>query len=231
MEEKEKIRSLLSKGLTRQGLTLTGRQIEALLLYFEELKRWNRKMSLVGFRTDEAIVRDGILESLLLLKAFQVRPNLRLIDVGSGAGLPGIPVKIAAPQLTITLVEAARRKVSFLKQAVRLLQLHGVSILQVRAETLHRDPAYREAYDLATARAVAKLPEAVTLCTPFLKPGGLLLLPVGSRWSLEIEAIKRSDLVLQGVVRTKGERQVLIIAKGGDVSRETSREEQGDRFT
>lgn len=220
MEEKAK--SILSQGLAHQGLALTEKQIEAIFAYLQELKRWNQKMNLVGFRTDEAMVRDGILDSLTLLKAFQVRPDLRLIDIGSGAGLPGIPLKIVAPQLSITLVEAARRKVSFLKQVVRLLQLHGIQVLQIRAEALHRDPAYREAYDLATARAVAKLPEAVTLCTPFLKPGGRLLLPVGPRWSREIETLKRPDVIVEGVIRSKGERQILMIVKGEKVPRETS---------
>lgn len=218
----EKLKSILSQGLTRQGLTLTERQIEDLLIYLQEIKRWNRKMNLVGFRTDEVLVQDGILDSLTLLGAFQMRPDLRLIDIGSGAGLPGIPVKIAAPQLTITLVEATRKKVSFLKQVVRLLRLHGIYVLQARAETLHRDPLYREAYDLVTARAIAKLPEAIILCSPFLKPGGRLLLPVGPMWSREIEALKRPDLIVQGVIRAKGGRQLLLIVKGEQVSRETS---------
>src|SRR3972149_3451901 len=162
----EAIRKLLTRGGAKLGLALTEAQIEHFITYLTELKRWNRKANLVGFRTDEAVVRHGILESLTLLKAFEVKPNLRLIDVGTGAGLPGIPLKIAAPDLAVTLVEAMRKKVSFLRQVCRLLQLRGISVLQARAGSLHRAPAHREGYALATARAVTRLPEAARPCPP-----------------------------------------------------------------
>lgn len=215
------LRKLLTRGIARLGLSLTESQVEFLITYFNELKRWNRRANLVGFRTDEAIVRHGILESLALLKAFEVRPNLRLIDVGTGAGLPGIPLKIAAPDLAVTLVEATKKKASFLKQICRLLLLRGVSVVQARAELLHRDPAHREAYDLVTARAVAKLPEAVALCTPFMKREGRLILPVGPRWPREAETIRRPDLKIERVFHSSPDRDIIIMVKAGNVSRET----------
>lgn len=217
----EEARKLLDRGIARLGLPFTDQQIELFLTYLRELKRWNRKASLVGFRTDEALVRHGILESLTLLKAFQVRPHLRLIDIGSGAGFPGIPLKVAAPDLTITLVEATRKKASFLKQVIRLLQVPGIFVLHTRAEFLHRDPVHREAYDLATARAVARLPEAVTLCTPFLKSEGRLLLPVGPKWPREAETLRRPDLKIEGAFPTSGDRHLLMMVKTVHVSRET----------
>lgn len=215
------VKKLLRRGITRQGLSLTDTQIEQLLTYLRELKRWNRRANLVGFRTDEAIVQHGILESLTLLRAFQVRPGLGLMDIGSGAGLPGIPLKLAAPDLTITLVEATRKKVSFLRHVCRVLQLRGISVLQTRAELLCRDPAHREAYDLVTARAVARLPAAVTLCSPFLKSDGRLILPVGSKWPREAETLRRPDLRIEGVIHTSSDRYLLIMTKAGHVSRET----------
>ncbi len=217
----EEARKLLRRGVARLGLTFTDQQTELLLAYLRELKRWNRRANLVGFRTDEALVRHGILESLTLLKAFGVRPDLRFMDIGSGAGFPGIPLKVAAPDLTITLVEATRKKVSFLKQAIRLLGLPGISVIHTRAEFLHHDPVHREAYDLVTARAVARLPAAVTLCTPFLKVGGRLLLPVGSKWPREAETLRRPDLRIEGLVHTSGDRHILMMVKTVNVSRET----------
>jgi 16S rRNA (guanine527-N7)-methyltransferase len=143
------------------------------------------------------------------------------MDIGSGAGLPGIPLKVAAPDLIVTLVEATRRKATFLKQVCRLLQLRGVSVLHTRAESLHHDPAHREAYDVVTARAVARLPEAVTLCAPFLKREGRLVLPVGPTWPREAETLRRPDLRIEGVVHTSGDRYILMMVKARNVSRET----------
>jgi len=211
----------LSRGIARLGFSISDQQFALFVTYLQELKRWNRRANLVGFRTDEALVRHGLLESLSLLTAFRFRPDIRLIDIGSGAGLPGIPLKIAAPELTVTLVEASRKKASFLKQAVRLLRLPGIRVLHTRAELLSTDPLHREAYDLVTARAVARLPAVVTLCTPFLKPGGHLLLPVGPQWPREAETLRRPDLRIEGAVPTSGDRHLLIVAKVATVSRET----------
>lgn len=227
----EAIKKLLTRGGAKLGLALTEAQIEHFITYLNELKRWNRKANLVGFRTDEAVVRHGILESLTLLKAFEVKPNLRLIDVGTGAGLPGIPLKIAAPDLTITLVEAMRKKVSFLRQVCRLLQVRGISVLQARAESLHRDPAHREAYDLVTARAVTRLPETVALCTPFMKRDGRLVLPVGLKWLREAETIRRPDIKIERVLHLSSDRDIIIIVRAGTVPRETGVEARPERVT
>lgn len=217
----EAIRKLLTRGGAKLGLALTEAQIEHFIAYLTELKRWNRKANLVGFRTDEAVVRHGILESLTLLEAFEVKPNLRLIDVGTGAGLPGIPLKIAAPDLAVTLVEAMRKKVSFLRQVCRLLQLRGTSVIQARAESLHRDPAHREAYDVVIARAVTRLPETVALCTPFMKREGRLVLPVGLKWLREAETIRRPDIKIERVLHLSTDRDIVIIVRTGTVSRGT----------
>jgi len=227
----EAIRKLLTRGGAKLGLALTEAQIEHFIAYLTELKRWNRKANLVGFRTDEAVVRHGILESLTLLEAFEVKPNLRLIDVGTGAGLPGIPLKIAAPDLAVTLVEAMRKKVSFLRQVCRLLQLGGISVIQARAESLHRDPAHREAYDVVIARAVTRLPETVALCTPFMKREGRLILPVGLRWLREAETIRRPDIKIERVLHLSPDRDIIIIAKVGTVSRETGIQTRPERVT
>jgi 16S rRNA (guanine527-N7)-methyltransferase len=227
----EAIRKLLTRGGAKLGLALTEVQIEHFIAYLTELKRWNRKANLVGFRTDEAVVRHGILESLTLLEAFEVKPNLRLIDVGTGAGLPGIPLKIAAPDLAVTLVEAMRKKVSFLRQVCRLLQLRGTSVIQARAESLHRDPAHREAYDVVIARAVTRLPETVALCTPFMKREGRLVLPVGLKWLREAETIRRPDIKIERVLHLSTDRDIIIIVRTGTVSRGTGLAARPERVT
>lgn len=217
----EKAKKQLRRGIARLNLPFTESQIESLITYLRELKRWNRRANLVGFRTDDALIRHGILDSLSLLEAFQVQPGLELMDIGSGAGFPGIPLKVAAPDLRVTLVEATRKKASFLRQVCRLLQLQGISVLQARAEALHNDPSHREAYDLVTARAVARLPEAVTLCAPFMKSDGRLVLPVGPKWPREAETLRRPDLRIEGMIPASGDRYVLVMVKVRHVSRET----------
>jgi 16S rRNA (guanine527-N7)-methyltransferase len=227
----DKAKKHLRRGIGRLGLALTDAQIEMLITYLRELKRWNRKANLVGFRTDEAMIRHGVLESLAFLQAFRVQPGLRLLDIGSGAGLPGIPLKVAAPDLAVTMIEATRKKASFLRQVCRVLQLRSASVLQTRAEFLHKDPAHRQAYDVVTARAVARLPEALTLCAPFVKSDGRVVLPVGPKWPREAETLRRPDLRIEGVLNTSGDRCLLIIMKAGYVSRETAVPAQPERVT
>jgi 16S rRNA (guanine527-N7)-methyltransferase len=106
--------------------------------------------------------------------------GLRCIDVGSGGGLPGIPLAIAFPGLQVTLLESVGKKAAFLRDAVADLDLSGVSVRNGRAEEAARDPSERDAYDLAIARALAPLPVALELCLPFARPGGVAVLPRGS---------------------------------------------------
>jgi 16S rRNA (guanine527-N7)-methyltransferase len=121
-------------------------------------------------RPDRALVED----SLVLLDFLPSGP-LRVIDVGSGGGLPGLPLKIARPELRLTLLEANRRKAAFLVQAVARLGLEGVEVVALRAEEAGHDPAHREAYDFALARALAPMPVLAELCLPFVAVGGRLL--------------------------------------------------------
>src|SRR5206468_3942937 len=110
-----------------------------------------------------------------LVLAARVADARRLVDVGSGGGLPGLPLKIVRPDLEVTLIEADRDKAAFLVQAAARLDLRGVEVLAVRAEDAGRDPRYREAFDVAVARALAPLPTLVELCLPLVRVGGRLL--------------------------------------------------------
>jgi len=118
---------------------------------------------------DPALVED----SLVLLDFLQDARSL--VDVGSGGGLPGLPLKLARPELRLTLVEANRKKAAFLTHACAILGLEDVEVLAARAEDAGRDPRLRDSFDAATARALASLPVVVELCLPFVRPGGRLL--------------------------------------------------------
>ena len=117
----------------------------------------------------------ALLEDSLVLLDFLPPGPLRLIDVGSGGGLPGLPLKLARPELSLTLLEANRRKAAFLVQAAAKLGLPDVEVIGARAEDAGRDPRHREAYDVATARALASMPVLAELCLPLVRVGGRLL--------------------------------------------------------
>ena len=162
----------------------------ALTRFRDLLLAANATLNLTAVRDAEVIERRHIAESLALLQALEeagrLPPGARLIDVGSGGGLPGIPLAIARPDLSVTLLEATGKKAAFLEQAARTLALTNVRVIAARAEEAAHDPAEREAYDLATARAVAPLAALLELTLPFVRVGGALAAVKGSRAEEEI---------------------------------------------
>jgi 16S rRNA (guanine527-N7)-methyltransferase len=180
---------LLVAGARALGLRLTCTQVAAFATYLEEISRWSARINLTALRRPEDIVRAGFLDSLACLPLIPPETH-RAVDVGSGAGFPGLPLKLARPELSFTLVEASRKKATFLHHVVRRLGLAGVRVLQRRAEELAADPEEAGAYDLALARAVAPSPDQGRLVRPFLRPGGIFLAQAGPG-PLAPEALER----------------------------------------
>ncbi len=173
--------ALLARGLAEIGVSLGVKAIQQLLAYAAEVARWRERVNITGFREPEQIIREGILRSLRLLPLLPKGDRISLADVGSGAGFPGIPLKVARPDLRVTLIEASRRRASFLLHSIRLLGLDGISCLRGRVEVLRDDPAILGSFDVVAARALAPLPEAIALLIPLLAPMGYLLLLQGKR--------------------------------------------------
>lgn len=170
---------LLAWGAESLGLRLEPSSLAALRLYCEELTRWSAHLNLTALRTPEEVVREGILDSLACLPLIPPGP-LRVVDVGSGAGLPALPLKLVRPDLSVTLVEASRKKATFLAHMARYLALTEVRVVRVRVEALGTDPREAGGYDLGLARAVAPPPDAGRLVRPLLRPGGLFLVQLGA---------------------------------------------------
>jgi 16S rRNA (guanine527-N7)-methyltransferase len=170
---------LLTRGAEALGLHLGPDQLAAFRRYREELTRWSARLNLTALRTAEEVVRAGFLDSLACLPLVPPGP-LQVVDVGSGAGFPALPLKVVRPDLSMMLVEASRKKASFLLHAVRSLGLTGIRVIQARAEDVSRDPREAEAYDLGLARAVAAPPAAGGLVRPLLRPGGHFLVQLGA---------------------------------------------------
>ena len=171
--------NLLIDGTRQLGIRLSAEQIGAFRLYLEEVLRWSERMNITALTTPTDIIREGFLDSLACLALI---PNdaRRILDVGSGAGFPAIPLAIVRNDLDFTLVEASRKKVTFLKHIARSLGLRHVRVCYGRAEAMEGGLLAAEAYDVALARAVAPLPDQAALVCSFLRPGGVFLAQVGS---------------------------------------------------
>jgi 16S rRNA (guanine527-N7)-methyltransferase len=168
---------------------LTPTQKAQVAIYRDLLLEWNQKFNLTAITDPKLVERRLFLDAWRMLPAIDEATGgegARLIDVGSGAGFPGLALKIARPALEVTLLEATGKKVTFLQHVIDTLGLAGVEALHGRAEEFAHDSARRERYDLATARAVSSLPALIELSTPFLRIGGRALFPKASALDQEL---------------------------------------------
>ena len=192
------------------GLHLTRSQVSAISLYERELIDWNTRFNLTAIRDPHEIHVKHFLDSLTCLMVLRETPFDRLIDVGTGAGFPGIPLKIIFPQMQLTLVESVGKKAEFCRHVVNILDLKRVEVVQDRAENLGQNPAYREQYDWAVARAVAILPVLAEYLLPLVKVGGSMLAMKGESGPVEAHSAERALRVLGGHLR-----QLLPVALPG----------------
>jgi 16S rRNA (guanine527-N7)-methyltransferase len=183
------------------NLELTPAQLAAFQTYAVELRAWNERFNLTAIKDLEGVQIKHFLDALSILKVLRGPGSpgapTRLVDVGTGAGFPGLPLKIVCPQMQLTLVEAAGKKVKFCEHVVETLKLSGVSVVKARAEELGRDSAHREQYDWAVARAVAEMPTLAEYLPPLVKRGGRAVAQKGQDAPAETHAA-------EGAVRRLG---------------------------
>ena len=166
----------LIEGASRLGITLDSEQIDQFEIYYHELVSWNRKINLTAITDYQEVQIKHFLDSLTVTLALTEeelsRPGFSLIDIGSGAGFPGIPLKLLLPGSRLVLVESRAKKAAFLQHIVERLGLSQVEVVAERAEEIARQPELREQFDLSLSRAVASLPAAVELALPFCRTWG-----------------------------------------------------------
>jgi len=185
-------RELLNSGAEKLGISLTVEQANSIFIYLAELKKWGRKINLTAIKDERDIVIKHVLDSLSYLHGFVAAPGLRLLDMGSGAGFPALPIKIAYPGISIIMVDSAKKKASFLRHVIRTLKLTETEAIDTRTEEL---PArFLSAFDIVTARAFSDMKSATAGGMPLLKPGGFMVLSRGPE-----EKINDQDLVTAGV--------------------------------
>jgi 16S rRNA (guanine527-N7)-methyltransferase len=184
----------------RLGLTLDPTQMELLAAYARILAEWNQHTNLTAIREPEEIRRKHFLDSLSCLKAMEGTPMERVVDVGSGGGFPGLVLRIAKPDIALTLVDAGAKKTAFLSHIVQELGLEDVTVVTARAEKLGQDPTHRERYDWAVARALAAMPTLLEYLLPLVKVGGYALAQKGAGAEEEIAEAENALKVLGGEV-------------------------------
>jgi len=183
------------------GIHLTGRHVVALITFERELMAWNEEFNLTAIRDAEGIRTKHFLDSFSCVLAWKENPPRRMIDIGTGAGFPGIPLKILYPSMRLTLVESVGKKANFCRHMVETLKLEATEVVTARGEDVGQMPDHREAYDWAVARAVANLPVLVEYLLPLVQVGGAMLAQKGQSGPAETHKAEKALKLLGGRTR------------------------------
>jgi 16S rRNA (guanine527-N7)-methyltransferase len=192
---------LIREAETLFNIHLAERQVGALATYERLLIEWNEQFNLTAIRDQEGIRIKHFLDSFSCVLAWQGVPPRQLIDVGTGAGFPGLPLKILYPSMRLTLVESVRKKADFCRCLVEKLKLEGVEVIHARAEEVGHMAVHRENYDQAVARAVANLPILAEYLLPLVQVGGSMLAQKGQSGPAEAHQAGRALKILGGSLR------------------------------
>jgi 16S rRNA (guanine527-N7)-methyltransferase len=179
---------ILTEGAAELGVRLDDRQARLLCLHAAELLKWNSRVNLTRITEPVEVAVKHFLDSLAAVPL--VGPGVAVLDLGSGGGFPGLPVKVAVPDARVTLLDSVRKKVSFLKNVIRQTGLAGIDAIQGRIEDLGQDPAHHRRYDVVISRALASLDGFAQLALPFVAPGGSIIALKGVRATGEVRDLE-----------------------------------------
>lgn len=213
---------ILQKGAESFGIQLTNQQVDQFFEYYRLLVQWNEFMNLTAITEMEEVMEKHFVDSLALSKAAEVGNIETLIDVGTGAGFPGIPLKIAYPHLRVVLLDSLNKRVKFLSTVIETLGLTNIQAVHGRAEDAARQKDYREQFDAAVSRAVANMASLSEYCLPFVKVGGVFVPYKSGNIEEELKDAGKAVKTLGGTIRrvekfqlpdTDIERSLVLIKK------------------
>jgi len=183
------------------SIELSDQQLEQFRIYYEMLVEKNKVMNLTAITEWDEVLEKHFLDSISLIRAIDLNKELSVMDMGTGAGFPGIPLKIAFPNLKVTLADSLNKRVLFLQEVIDTLGLKDIEAIHGRAEDLARDKKYREQYDLSVSRAVANLSTLGEYCIPFVKMGGNFIAYKSGEIEEEVNAAKNAVKILGGHIK------------------------------
>jgi len=194
------LKDILKQGSKELHIEITDHQIDQLIKYKDILLEWNQKMNLTAIEDEKEVMIKHFLDSLSCIKTKYLKSEGTMIDVGTGAGFPGVPLKMALPNIELTLLDSLKKRIGFLEEVCRETSLNKVEFVHGRAEDFGQNKVYREKYDYAVSRAVAALNVLVEYCLPFVKVGGYFICQKGPGLIDELPEAKNAIKVLGGEV-------------------------------
>lgn len=200
--EKERAGQLLSD-LKAFDVNLTDIQISQFMRYYELLTEWNSFMNLTAITEFDEVCKKHFVDSVSLIKAYDLSQKLSVIDIGTGAGFPGIPLKIVFPNLKITLLDSLNKRIKFLNTVIEELKLSDITAIHGRAEDYARPDRLRESFDLCVSRAVANLSTLSEYCLPYVKKGGYFISYKSEKIETESQDAKKAISLLGGRVKDR----------------------------
>lgn len=186
------------KNLQEQGIDLTDEQMHQFDIYYQTLVEWNEKVNLTAITDKEEVYLKHFYDSITPAFYHDFTGNLKLCDVGAGAGFPSIPLKICFPNLNVTIVDSLKKRIGFLEELANSLKLTGVSFYHDRAESFGKNASFRESFDIVTARAVARMSVLSELCLPLVKQNGIFLALKGSQAAEELGVAEKAIKLFGG---------------------------------